>query len=508
MISMLNLYQKLMIFENIGNSLDYPNFSKIVDPFFLKRKTHNYLISFVDNQLKSQLYMSDFLEIYFKKLSTGAVGIEKQETVIKQMIIYTVTNNARESTNERELIIRDYIIYLMDYFAQNTFTLVENVKYYTWIEQIIDYIPSLYEFIIHLASEKLKIANDVDHRFLFAEIADITINKDMGNPKEILEIFQHIVAYLDSDREESDRDVLSSAVANYIDSQIEESNPFKIGHEQLNDATKIECWIRSVLIKKGVPNILAKTFSPNEANFIKQILQKLAASFPFQIIFNNNNILTEVNSYSAEMIKCVCEPVSSFDKDLFLSIVESTVAQAAFTEYGYDLTSAVGFEEKTFYVNLPLKTHSVTVLGGIILINVINKKKESFGECANIFAYLHELANILRKTENGLYLFENDTPDKDEGDPMAKRDDSSLKEEEKKEEIQIESILFGDFANKVNEEQVSFIINIKNWNMSLDEFKSNLKELSSCSSFFYQLCRDQYYSNDRAPHTNPLFWSK
>ncbi|CAG9332485.1 unnamed protein product [Blepharisma stoltei] len=198
------------------------------------------------------------------------------------------------------------------------------------------------------------------------------------------------------------------------------------------------------------------------------------------------------------MIGSVCKPASWSDKVLFLSIVESTVARAAFTEYGYDLTSAVGFEEKTFYVNLPLKIHSVTVLGGIILINAINKKKESFGECANIFAYLHELANILRKTENGLYLFENDTPDKDERYPMAKRDDSYLKEEEKKEGgMQIESILFGDFANKVNEEQISFITNIKNWNMSLDEFKSNLKELNSCSSTYYQLCRDQHYSIDR-----------
>ncbi|CAG9332540.1 unnamed protein product [Blepharisma stoltei] len=78
----------------------------------------------------------------------------------------------------------------------------------------------------------------------------------------------------------------------------------------------------------------------------------------------HDNILTEANSYAANMIRSVCEPVSSSDKDLFLSIVESNVARTAFTEYGYDLASAVGFEEKTFYVDLPWRTHGVTVLGG------------------------------------------------------------------------------------------------------------------------------------------------
>ncbi|CAG9332541.1 unnamed protein product [Blepharisma stoltei] len=181
-----------MIYENIGSSLDYPNFGKIVDLLFLKRKTRNYLISFVDNQLKSQLYMSDFLGIYFKKLSHGAAGKENEETVIKQMIIYTLTNNNRGSTNEREVIISDYILYLVNYLAQNTFPIQEIGHYYTSIQQIIHYIPSLYDFIINLGSEELQRATDLWHKHFFTAITEITLNNDMEIPKKILEIFQHI----------------------------------------------------------------------------------------------------------------------------------------------------------------------------------------------------------------------------------------------------------------------------------------------------------------------------
>ncbi|CAG9332478.1 unnamed protein product [Blepharisma stoltei] len=92
---------------------------------------------------------------------------------------------------------------------------------------------------------------------------------------------------------------------------------------------------------------------------------------------------------------------------------------------------------------------------------------------------------------------------------MAKREDRFPKEAAKKEGgMQLESILFGKFLNKVNDEQINFITNINNWNMSLDEFKSELAKLNSSSSTYYQLCRDQYYSIDREPHTNPLFWNK
>ncbi|CAG9332479.1 unnamed protein product [Blepharisma stoltei] len=537
-ITVLSLHEKLMIYANIGSSLEYPKFAQIVDQLFIKGKTSRYLISFVDNQLKSQLYMSDFLKIYFSSLSHGAAGRGNEEIVTKQMIIYTLANNAREGANERELIISDYIRYLMDYLAENVFTHEEIGNYLNSIKQIIRYIPSLYEYIIQLASEKLKKANDHRHTYLFAEIADIALNKDIGIPKQILEIFQHIAAYLDSGREESDKDYLKSTIANYTDSQIKDINPFKVRHEHLNDATKIECWIRSVLIKKGAPNIMKRTLLPNDINFIKQILQKLENSFPFESIFNNNipypirlyfvshfmtifsmnlqhgihnNILTEANSYAAKMIGSVCEPISFFDKVLFSSLVESNVARTAFTEYGYDLRNAKGFEEKTFYVDLPRRTHGVTVLGGVILLNLVTKEQTPFFQCVKIIAYLHELAHALRKTENGLYSFENHTPEKSErfyeGYPMTKRDDNFLKEAAKKEGgMQLETILFGNFVNKVNDEQISFINDITNWNMSLDEFKSKLAKLNSGSSTYYQLCRDQYYSIDRAPHINTSYW--
>ncbi|CAG9332484.1 unnamed protein product [Blepharisma stoltei] len=160
-ITVLSLHEKLMIYANIGSSLEYPKFAQIVDQLFKKGKTWRYLITFVDNQLNSQLYMSEFLDIYFKKLSTGAAGKGKDKTVIKQMIIYTLASNARESTNKRE-IIREYLYYLMNYLAENTFTRREIDNYCTWIEQISYYIPSLYEFIMHLASEELKKAKDAD----------------------------------------------------------------------------------------------------------------------------------------------------------------------------------------------------------------------------------------------------------------------------------------------------------------------------------------------------------
>ncbi|CAG9332539.1 unnamed protein product [Blepharisma stoltei] len=92
---------------------------------------------------------------------------------------------------------------------------------------------------------------------------------------------------------------------------------------------------------------------------------------------------------------------------------------------------------------------------------------------------------------------------------MAKRKDRLLKEAAKKEGgMQLESILFGNFVNKVNDEQISFITDIDNCEMSLDEFKSELKKLNSYSSTYYQLCRDQYYSIDRAPHINTSFWNE
>ncbi|CAG9332475.1 unnamed protein product [Blepharisma stoltei] len=254
-IFVLDSYEKLMIYENIGSSLYYPDFGTIVDLLFSKKKTCERLISFVDNQLKSQLYMSGFLKIYFSSLSHGAAGRENEEIVIKQMIIYTLANNAREGTNERELIISDYIHYLMDYLAENVFTHEEIGNYLNSIKQIIRYIPSLYEYIIQLASEKLKKANDHRHTYLFAEIADIALNKDIRIPKQILEIFQYIADYLESNKEGSDRDVFNNAIAYYTDNQIEDIDPFKVRHEQLNDATKIELWIRLVLIKRGIPTI-------------------------------------------------------------------------------------------------------------------------------------------------------------------------------------------------------------------------------------------------------------
>ncbi|CAG9332477.1 unnamed protein product [Blepharisma stoltei] len=338
-IFVLGLYETLMIYENIGSSLYYPNFAQIVDLLFSKEKTCEYLISFVDNQLKSQLYMSDFLKIYFSSLSHGAAGRGNEEIVTKQMIIYTLANNAREGANERELLISDYIIYLMDYLAENTFTHEEIGNYLNSIKQIIRYIPSLYEYIIQLASEKLKKANDHRHTYLFAEIADIALNKDIRIPKKILEIFQHITAYLENDKELSGRDAFNNAIAYYTDNQIEDIDPFKVRHDQLNDATKIEFWIRSVLIKRGVPTISNSPLFciPFHDHFYHESSARLSWY-----------ILTLANSYAANMIGSVSEPVSSSDKDLFLSLVKSTVARAAFREYGYDLRSAAGFEEKHF----------------------------------------------------------------------------------------------------------------------------------------------------------------
>mmetsp|Transcript_13473 Transcript_13473/g.13524 ORF Transcript_13473/g.13524 Transcript_13473/m.13524 type:complete len:226 (+) Transcript_13473:194-871(+) len=225
---------------------------------------------------------------------------------------------------------------------------------------------------------------------------------------------------------------------------------------------------------------------------MKDILEKALKSISFQTIFNPNleypirlyfashftrlvslaikkgvhdNILKVANNNAAEMIGRPCKHIPPEDKAFLSVIANSEVAKEAFNKNGYDITKAVGFENKTFYAYLPLKIHGVTVLGGAILLNSVTELKSPFYECLKIITYLHELAHALRKCKSGLYDLENCTPENEyddvyEGYPMTKRCDDALKLNSKTEGgIKIEAIIFGKFENNVNNKQIDFIAN-------------------------------------------------
>jgi hypothetical protein len=132
--------------------------------------------------------------------------------------------------------------------------------------------------------------------------------------------------------------------------------------------------------------------------------------------------------------------------------------------------------------------HGITLFGGTILIHESYAGEEEFDICGFVLTLFHETAHLLRKVQSNVYDDTALTPILDtrkgydeypHGMPGFKAAGARIcKNQESHGEggEQLEVSLFGMCVTQLNSMQISFLVDLQNWNIDKQSFNKQLQE--------------------------------